>query len=207
MNTTRTLRLQVVADLICPWCYIGKRSLDHAWKSWQGRASRSTSTGSLLLNPTLPSEGMDRRAFRRSGSVGTTRSRWMRAPWKQGAGSAPPFRYDLQSRTSNTVAAHALVRLARAEGGAKVQERVVDALFTGYFSEGKDIGDAAALEAIATAAGLAPGAVTRSVELHDDVRALDAGIKAAGVEAFLPTCWMASSSSAGRRTLPATCSA
>jgi predicted DsbA family dithiol-disulfide isomerase len=183
MNTTRTLRLQVVADLICPWCYIGKRSLDQALEILAGQGIQvDIDWIPYLLNPTLPSEGMDRRAFR------TKRFGWDNAlamdarAVEAGRRVGAPFRYDLQSRTSNTVAAHALVRLARAEGGAKVQERVVDALFTGYFSEGKDIGDAAALEAIATAAGLAPGAVTRSVELHDDVRALDAGIKAAGVE-------------------------
>jgi predicted DsbA family dithiol-disulfide isomerase len=183
VNTVRKLRLQVVADLICPWCYIGKRSLDQALEILAKQGVQvDVDWVPYLLNPALPSEGMDRKAFR------TKRFGWDNAlamdarAVEAGRRVGAMFRYELQGRTSNTVAAHALVRLARAEEGAKVQERVVDALFTGYFAEGKDIGDAAVLEGIATAAGLSPGALERSIEGHNEVRALDAGIKAAGVE-------------------------
>ncbi|MCC8364478.1 DsbA family oxidoreductase [Lysobacter sp. A6] len=183
MNTFRKLNLQVVADLICPWCYIGKRSLDLALEVLARQGFQiDVDWIPFLLNPTLPTEGMDRRKFR------TMRFGWENAlamdarAVEAGRSVGATFRYDLQGRTSNTVAAHALVRLARAEGGPSAQERVVDALFAAYFSEGKDIGDAAVLGAIATSAGLAPGALARSIEGHDEVRALDAAIKSAGVQ-------------------------
>ena len=123
----KPLHLQVVADLICPWCFIGKRSLDRAlvvlardgiavdveWLPYQ-------------LNPTMPASGMDPKQFR------TPRLGWVNAPAmharavEAGRHVGADFRYDLQSRTPNTLAAHGLSRLAWDEGGASLQDRLVD---------------------------------------------------------------------------------
>jgi predicted DsbA family dithiol-disulfide isomerase len=91
------------------------------------------------------------------------------------------FNYQLLTRTPNTVAAHALARLARAEGGAVLQDQVIDALFTAYFTQGKDIGDHAVLERIAEEAGMQPGALRRSLAAHDEIRTLDSEIKSRGL--------------------------
>lgn len=125
-----TLHLQVVADLICPWCFIGKRSLDQALEILAGRGvDVDVEWLPYQLNPTMPAEGMDRKEFR------TMRFGWDNAlamdarAVEAGRRLGAEFNYRLQTRTPNTVAAHALARLARAEGGAALQERVVDALF------------------------------------------------------------------------------
>jgi predicted DsbA family dithiol-disulfide isomerase len=176
------LRLQVVADVICPWCFIGKRSLDLALDrlAMQG-VDVEIEWLPYQLNPTIPAEGMDRKQFR------TMRFGWENSlamdarAIEAGRRYGAEFNYQLQTRTPNTVAAHALVRLARAEGSAALQDQVVDALFTAYFTQGEDIGDHAVLERIAEEAGMQPDALRRSLLAHDEIRSFDAEIKARGL--------------------------
>jgi predicted DsbA family dithiol-disulfide isomerase len=180
--SNKTLHLQVAADLVCPWCYIGKRGLDQAvvLLAEQG-VDVEVEWLPYQLNPTLPPEGMDRKAFR------TRRFGWDNAlamdarAVAAGRRVGAAFDYQRQTRTSNTLAAHALARLARIEGGAALQEKVVDALFTAYFTDGQDIGDLAVLERIAEHAGMAPGALSRSVSLQPEVRSRDAELRASGL--------------------------
>jgi predicted DsbA family dithiol-disulfide isomerase len=179
----RTLRLQVVADLICPWCFIGKRSLDQALKILAERGIEvDVDWLPYQLNPAMPTEGMDRKEFRsvRFGSWENALTMDARAV-EAGRHRGAEINYQLQTRTPNTVAAHALVRLARAEGGAVLQERVVDALFAGYFSYGQDIGDHGVLEQIASKAGMRPGAAQRLLQGQVEVRERDDGIRAMGL--------------------------
>lgn len=185
MNTqhNRTLQLQVVADLICPWCFIGKRSLDQALKILEEQGVVvEVDWLPYQLNPAMPTQGMDRKEFRtvRFGSWENALAMDARAV-EAGRHRGAEINYQLQTRTPNTVAAHALVRLARAEGGAVLQERAVDALFAGYFSHGQDIGDPAVLERIAANAGMRPGAVQRSVPGEVEVRKRDGAIRAMGL--------------------------
>lgn len=190
MQHQHTLHLQVVADMICPWCFIGKRGLDQAlailadqgvdvqieWLPYQ-------------LNPDMPAEGMDRKEFR------TVRFGWDNAlamdtrAVEAGRRLGAEFNYQIQNRTPNTVAAHALVRLAGAEGGAALQGRVAEALFAAYFTLGKDIGDHAVLERIAEEAGMTSGALHRSLSGHAEIRTLDTKIKSLGLSG-VPSCLM-----------------
>jgi predicted DsbA family dithiol-disulfide isomerase len=178
-----TLHLQVVADLICPWCFIGKRTVDKALEilAKQG-VEVDIDWLPYQLNPAMPTDGMDRKEFRsvRFGSWENALAMDARAV-EAGRRRGAEINYQLQTRTPNTVAAHALVRLARAEGGAILQERVVDALFAGYFSHGQDIGNHAVLERIADNAGMMPGAVQRSLQGQQEVRERDDAIRAMGV--------------------------
>lgn len=91
------------------------------------------------------------------------------------------FRYDLQSRTPNTLAAHALVRQAGTEGGVGLQDRVVEALFQAYFEGGQDIGQDLVLAAIAEGAGMHPGAIDRSQAQRSEIAAIERSLRAAGV--------------------------
>lgn len=179
----RTLHLQVVADLICPWCFIGKRSLDRAVEILAGQGlDVDVDWLPYQLNPTMPTEGMDRKEFRsvRFGSWDNALAMDARAV-EAGRRRGAEIHYELQTRTPNTVAGHALARLARAEGGAVLQERIVDALFAAYFTRGQDIGDHAVLKLIASAAGVVPDAVQRSLQGHAEIRKLDDAIRAMGV--------------------------
>ncbi|WP_460728442.1 DsbA family oxidoreductase [Lysobacter rhizosphaerae] len=177
-----SLRLQVVADVICPWCYIGKRSLDLALDQLAAQGvDIEIEWLPYQLNPTIPAEGMDRKQFR------TMRFGWENSlamdarAIEAGRRFGADFNYQIQTRTPNTVAAHALARLAYAEGGAALQDQVVDALFTAYFTQGKDIGENAVLERIAEEAGMQPGALRRSLSIEDEIRTFDAEIKARGL--------------------------
>jgi predicted DsbA family dithiol-disulfide isomerase len=178
----QTLHLQVVSDMICPWCFNGKRSLDQALEILSGRGVHvDVEWLPYQLNPGMPAEGMDRKEFR------TMRFGWENAlamdarAVEAGRRTGAEFNYQLQSRTPNTVAAHALARLAYAEGGAALQGRVVDALFAAYFTHGKDIGDQTVLERIADEAGMQQGAVDRSLPSHAEVRKLDNEIRSMGL--------------------------
>lgn len=185
----RMLPLQVVVDLVCPWCFIGKRSLDQALVHLAGQGvDVEIDWLPYLLNPALPDAGMDRKEFR------TMRFGWDTAlamdtrAVEAGRRFGANFDYAKQARTSNTVAAHALVRLAREEGGSVLQERLVDALFTAYFEDGQDIGDHAVLERIAFHVGLREGALQRALPGRDAVReraaaVLDTGLN--GVPSYL----------------------
>lgn len=150
------LRLEIVSDAICPWCYIGKRRL--------GRALEQLAAEGLAferlwrpfqLNPTMPTEGVDRRSYR-TGKFGSwERSQALDAQVAAaGAEDGLVFRHDLMARTPNTVASHALIRLAHELGDAELQDRVVEALFAAYFTQGRDVGDPAVLADLAEAAGM-----------------------------------------------------
>ncbi|MBB6187100.1 DsbA family oxidoreductase [Rhodanobacter sp. MP7CTX1] len=178
----RSLHLQVVSDMICPWCFNGKRSLDQALEVLAGHGVHvDVEWLPYQLNPGMPAEGMDRKEFR------TLRFGWENAlamdarAVEAGQRTGAEFNYQLQSRTPNTVPAHALARLAYVEGGAALQGRVVEGLFAAYFTHGNDISDQAVLERIADEAGMESGAVNRSLPSHIEVRKLDAEIRSMGL--------------------------
>jgi len=182
IEPTRRLQLQIVSDIICPWCYIGKRSVDRALPllAEQG-VDVQIEWLPFQLNPQMPAEGMDRKTFRtqRFGSWDAALAMDARAVEAGGAVGAT-FDYARQSRTPSTVAAHALVRLAGQEGGSALQSQVKDALMVAYFAEGQDIGDEAVLERIATAAGIVDG-VAKSRAPRAEVVQLDDALRQAGL--------------------------
>lgn len=178
----RTLHLQVVIDLICPWCFIGKRSLDQALVRLAGQGvDVEIEWLPYLLNPDLPDEGMDRKQFRTLRFGRETALAMDARAVEAGKRFGASFDYAKQARTSSTVTAHALVRLAQDEGGAALQERLVDALFVAYFEQGQDIGDHAVLERVAQAVGLHDGAVQRALPGRETVRARAVAVLGTGL--------------------------
>jgi predicted DsbA family dithiol-disulfide isomerase len=179
---TRRLQLQIVSDVICPWCYIGKYTVDRALPllAEQGVAVEIEWLP-YQLNPTMPVEGMDRKTFRteRFGSWDKALAMDARAV-EAGRAVGARFDYPRQSRTPNTLAAHALIRLAGREGGAALQSQIKDALMVAYFAQGEDIGDEAVLERIAAAAGIAE-ATAKSRPLRAEVTQIDQAMRSAGL--------------------------
>jgi predicted DsbA family dithiol-disulfide isomerase len=179
---THHLQVQIVSDIICPWCYIGKHSVDRA-------LPLLTEQGVVVdvewlpfqLNPTMPVEGMDRKTFRseRFGSWHNALAMDARAV-EAGHAVGARFDYPRQSRTPNTIAAHALIRLARREGGTELQSQIKGALMVAYFAEGKDIGDETVLERIAGRAGIAD-AIEKSHPLREEVTQIDQAMRSAGL--------------------------
>jgi predicted DsbA family dithiol-disulfide isomerase len=188
---TTVLKLQVVADVICPWCFIGKRSLDKAISTLAGQGiDVELEWIPFELNPNLPPDGMDRRTFRsvRFGSWDNALAMDARAV-AAGRPLGAVFNYDKQTRTSHTLAAHGLLRLAWNEGGTSMQSRLAEAMFTGYFTDGLDLGDHGVLEMLASGAGMASQAVERSIPLQGDVRQREAFVQKAGMSS-VPSYFM-----------------
>ncbi len=164
------MRLDIVSDTICPWCYVGKRHLEAALPVLAAEGMVFDVTWRpFQLNPDMPAGGVERVQYRTAKFGSWERSQALdRQVAGAGAASGLLFRHDRMVRTPNTVASHVLVRLAHEAGGAAMQEAVVEALFVAYFTAGRDIGDRAVLADIGTAAGLQLAAVAA---LDDPARA------------------------------------
>jgi predicted DsbA family dithiol-disulfide isomerase len=151
------VKIEVVSDVVCPWCYIGKRRLEKALAIVGGEARPEVRWLPFQLNPGLPTEGMLRADYRRAKFGSAERGRQLDARVAaEGRGEGIGFALERIERTPNTFAAHQLIDLAqeRGTGGA-----VVDALFRAYFEEARDIGQLEVLLGIAESAGLLRGEV------------------------------------------------
>ena len=150
--TERQADLMVFIDVICPWCYIGKRRMEKALAMLQSPARIRVTWLPFELNPDMPKQGMERREYRIRKFGSWERSQALDAQMSSlGVGEGIDFRYELMTRTPNTFDAHRLISYARQTGH---QDSVVEGLFHAYFCNGKDIGDLQVLAGIATAAGL-----------------------------------------------------
>jgi predicted DsbA family dithiol-disulfide isomerase len=186
-----TVKLDIISDPICPWCYIGKTNLEKAlaavpehpfvieWHPFQ-------------LNPDMPAGGMDRREYLETKFGGKEGAVKAYAPVVEHAqASGLSINFDAMKRTPNTLDAHRLIHWAGIEGA---QNGVVDALFKAYFEEGRDIGDHEVLADIADSNGM-DGSVVRKLLASDsdaeDIRKRDAHSREMGVNS-VPTFIVAS---------------
>ena len=146
-------RLDIVSDVICPWCWIGKRNLDSALEILAAEGLRFTLRWhAFQLNPDMPAAGVVRADYRAQKFGSLEKSRQMDARVAEAGRSAGlEFRHDRMLRTPNTIAAHRLMRLAEPAG---LQHTLAEALFQAYFHDGRDIGDTSVLAEIGAAAGL-----------------------------------------------------
>jgi predicted DsbA family dithiol-disulfide isomerase len=176
------ITIAVHSDVICPWCWIGKRRLELALAALPPGAATVT-WHPFQLNPGMPAEGMPRAEYRRRkfGSAEYAQSLDARV---SGVAAEVGLAFDLasQQRTPNTLPAHRLIWWAGRHGR---QDALVEALFSAYFTAGMDVGDAAVLARIAAAQGFAADAVARflaSDEGAPEVRAADRAIRQQEVE-------------------------
>jgi predicted DsbA family dithiol-disulfide isomerase len=148
----RTLAVEVVSDVICPWCFVGKRRMEQASRLMGDDLRLDLRWRPFQLNPTTPREGLDRRTYRIAKFGSWEHSQALDAQVAAvGREVGIAFRHDLMMRTPNTFNAHRLIWLAGQEGK---QDEVVEALFRAYFTEGRDIGDNSVLADLAAVAGL-----------------------------------------------------
>lgn len=142
--------VDLIADLACPWCYIGLARLDRA------RAMRPDWPVRLrwwpfLLNPTLPPEGMDRAAYLRAKFGGDAAVRQVyRRIVESAQGDGIDFAFERMKRTPNTIQAQRLILFAEQQGRG---EDLIRVLFRGLFQEGRDIGHLETLLELAEQAG------------------------------------------------------
>jgi len=146
------LRVEIYSDVVCPWCYVGKRRLEQALIDMKDRPQAQITWRPFQLNPTMPKEGMDRTMYLKAkfGSLDAFREMEERL-LAVGAEEHIPFAFEKVTRTPNTFMAHRLIWYA---GRQDHQDAVVESLFRGYFTEGVDIGSMPVLTQLAGRAGL-----------------------------------------------------
>jgi predicted DsbA family dithiol-disulfide isomerase len=146
------LVVDVISDLICPWCFVAKRRLEKAslilgetleirWHPFQ-------------INPEMPVEGVDRRLYRSTKFGSWEQSQRLDAQVSAaGTEVGIRFRHDLMKRTPNTFKGHVLLAAALKDG-LQTQNLVAERLFQAYFLNGEDVGDPATLLGIAREFGV-----------------------------------------------------
>ena len=189
-GTGRTrVRIDIFSDTICPWCWIGKRRLERTLEA-RPDLDAEVVWHAFQLNPTMPAEGMDRKAYLEAkfGGADNARATYGRV-MAEGARESLPFDFGAIPRTPNTLDSHRLVRWAA--GQPPGQTPMVEALFDAYFACGQDVGDAEVLARVAAGAGydesgareLLAGDEGRAEVTGEDMRARGAGIT--GVPCFI----------------------
>ena len=144
--------LEIVSDTICPWCYIGKKRLDAALGLIGDEIAFDVRWRPFELNPDIPPEGLDRKAYRSAKFGSWNRSLALDAQVAAaGAQAGLAIHHERMTRTPNTLASHVLERIA---GEAGRQDEVVEAVFKAYFTDGRDVGDIAVLSDLGVACGL-----------------------------------------------------
>ena len=183
---TQTIKLDIMSDPICPWCYIGKAHLDRALESEPDHPF-AIEWHPFQLNPDMPAEGMDRRSYlegKFGGKEGAVRAY---APVVEHAEKAGlKINFEAMQRTPNTLNAHRLIHWAGIEG---CQTAAVSALFKAYFVDARDIGDAEVLADIADGIEMDASVVTRLLatdEDMEDIRKRDAHSREMGINS-VPT--------------------
>ena len=180
------IRLDIISDIACPWCYVGKSYLDRALEAHPDHPF-AIEWHPYQLNPEMPKGGMDRRAYMEAkfgGQEGAVRA-YM--PLVEHAASAGvELNLDRIERTPNTFDAHRLIHWAGLEGR---QTPMVSALFRALWRDGRDVGDAATLADIAGEVGLDREMIERLLAGDADselIRSRDAHARERGVNA-VPT--------------------
>lgn len=177
-----TITIDIISDVICPWCYIGKRRLEAAMRAMPEHQF-AVKWHPYQLNPTMPAQGMDRRAYR-TRKFGTWEKSLELDAQVTAAANAEglPFALDKIARTPNTFAAHRVLWLAAELG---VQDGVAEELFKTYFVDAKDFGERAVLLDAAAAGGLSrerADAMLHSDEGVDEVKVEEAKARRLGAD-------------------------
>lgn len=169
------LEIDVISDVICPWCYVGKRRLEKAIAACDDARDIQVRWHPFQLNPTMPKEGISRKEYRTSKFGSWQRSTELDAQISAvGEAEGIHFAFDKMERTPNTIDAHRLIWLADQRG---CQDAVVEALFRAYFSEGRDIGIQSALIELAAESGLDRQVVASMLNSDQGMAAIAMGLE------------------------------
>jgi predicted DsbA family dithiol-disulfide isomerase len=165
------VQVDVYSDIVCPWCFVGRRRLARAVELLGDRHELQVTWKPFQLNAWIPPEGMDRAEYRKAKFGSAERSSSMDGRLQAiGQEEGIALNFDKIKRTPNTFDAHRLIWLGEQQGR---QIEVVDALFRAYFQDGKDVGDHAVLVELAAEAGLDAEEARRFLASTDGVSDVD----------------------------------
>lgn len=181
LRSPATLQVDVIADFICPWCYLGKKRLDTALESVHGPSV--VTWYPFQLNPEMPPGGMpfDEYLKSRFGDPAKLQP-GLDELVAVGRNEGIDFRFDLISQIPNSLNAHRLINLAGLQG-ADAHE-LAEQIFAGFFGRGLDIADPDVLAELGRAVGLARSEVLRGLEddrLKSLVLSQEAQVRQSGV--------------------------
>jgi predicted DsbA family dithiol-disulfide isomerase len=167
------MRIEIWSDIVCPWCYIGKRRLENALREFPHADEVEVVYRSYELDPDAPKDAVEpvAESLQRKYGGGPEQIRAMQAQVSEvAAGEGLEYHLDRTLR-GNTVDAHRLLHLALDEGGSRLQGELKEALLAAYFTRVENVADAEVLRKVATDVGLDAARV-------DDVLASDAYLEA-----------------------------
>ena len=158
------LSISIFSDVICPWCFVGKRRLERALSQLGLQDTAAIRWLPFELNPDMPPDGMAR-ALYRARKFGPERAAALDRDMSDlGLREGIPFAFDRIERTPNTRPAHLLIAYASRRG---LGPAAAEALFTAYFEEALDIGSAQVLAEIAERIGLSRAPAAAALEDAD----------------------------------------
>ncbi len=148
------IKVAVVSDVVCPWCYIGKRRLEKAMDMVSDRFDFEVEYFPFELNPQIPAGGIDQKAYLTSKFGSDAKYEQLTGHVTRiAAGEGIVFDYAAQRVSPNTRDAHRLIQLA---GEAGLQAQLVEAFYKAYFTDGVDLSRKENLISVAAGAGMDP---------------------------------------------------
>lgn len=184
-----SLKIDVYSDVICPWCYLGKKRLETALIDSGNMGKAEVHFLPYELNPATPMEGLDHKKHLAEKFGGTHVLDQAHARLTAlGKEVGIDYRFDAIERTPNTFNVHRILWLAEKEGKGNEAH---NAFFKAYFSEGKDLGNPKTLVEVAVSAGLDKSKVEdllKGNEFEQEVRGAEEkayGIGVNGVPFFV----------------------
>ena len=201
------MTIDVISDVVCPWCFVGKRQLEQALdrfkQAYPDQPAPTVRWHPFQLNPDLPADGMSRDQYLQK-KFGTADGGAIYDRVKQAAHDVGlDLKLDDIQRQPNTIRAHAVISLSTEQ----TQDAVVEALFEAYFRQGKDLTDDATLIEVAREGGVPEPAIEAAISddsVHDTIRRADSSARDLGVQGvpfFIFNQKLAVSGAAGADTL------
>ncbi len=170
----KNLVIDVVSDMVCPWCFIGKRRLEEALDLFQaqhpGQEAPLVRWNPFQLNPDLPIEGVSREQYLAEKFGDRAQDVYARVS-AVGKEVGIDFRFDLIAQQPNTLLAHSLVAQA---SDPSIQAVLVEAIFVAYFLQGQDLSKRETLSAIALECGLSSEQIQNALDHEEALGAIQA---------------------------------
>jgi len=164
------VQIDIVSDVVCPWCFIGKRHLEQALAMYRQRHPEASAPEvrwhPFQLNPQLPAAGIPRAQYTAAKFGGPERAKeiYDRVA-AAGARAGIAFAFDRIEMQPNTIDAHRLMHRA---GEVGIQDAMAESLFSGYFLEGRNFTDRTSLAELAQRAGMSAEDAKRYLDSDED---------------------------------------